>query len=70
LQLYQRLSHDRDRPSRTHVQDILSARPPPRQSHDDIFWFKFVRSLYTVSSHNFLRFSFLPPELSGGHANF
>jgi hypothetical protein len=30
-------SYDGDRPSRTHLQDALSARPPLWQSHDDVW---------------------------------
>jgi hypothetical protein len=36
-QLYQRLFYDGNRPSRTHLQDALSARPPLWQSHDDVW---------------------------------
>jgi hypothetical protein len=32
-----RLFYDGDRPSRTHLQDALSARPPLWQSHDDVW---------------------------------
>jgi hypothetical protein len=35
-QLSQRLSHDGDRPSRTHLQDALSVRPPLWQPYDDV----------------------------------